>query len=166
MFHSDKPVGDPFVCPQCSVHLCTNVDSESALCVVCGEPSKRNGPHDMGSDMICCDRDNGGLFHQSCVRIPEGGFEGSLNWFCIACDGLKDNGFEGIELEEFEAANLSENSVAGVELAIKEAFNKMPLDKIIRGWETWQETLRKIVAGGGGNQYNMHHRESAKKQCK
>ena len=86
----------PWVCPQCSMHLCRNDDLTANLCLVCWKPSFRNGD-EMGSDMICCDGPTGGLFHKKCVAYTDEVALQADFWYCHACQYLADEEYVPLE---------------------------------------------------------------------
>lgn len=155
---------DLWVCPQCSMHLCRNDDKTAQLCLVCWKPSQRSGATDMGTDMICCDSDAGGLFHKKCVQYDEFEEETEEHWFCVACDTLIEDGYES--LESIEERPISGNNVYALKLAISEALDEIPHESFVRGFESRKEFIRLVHESGGDNTYNKHWREHGKANVK
>jgi hypothetical protein len=153
-----------WVCPQCSMHLCRNDDKTAQLCLVCWKPSQRSGDTDMGTDMVCCDSDAGGLFHKKCVQYDELEEENEEHWFCVACDTLIEDGYES--LESIEERPISGNNVYALQLAIAEGLEEIPLDSFVRGFESRKEFIRLVHGSDGDNTYNKHWREHAKSKAK
>jgi hypothetical protein len=151
---------DPWVCPHCAVHLCLNVSTASKLCVVCSKPSMRTGA-EAGRDMICCDRDGGGLFHKLCVRYDEVDEmeSGRENWYCVACDSLLSDS-EYVPLRELEdPVEISSSTVAALRMAVEKALGELELDFFVRGFETRKEILKKILDAEGSHDYDTHWRK-------
>ena len=151
---------DPWVCPHCAVHLCLNVSTASKLCVVCSKPSMRTGA-EAGRDMICCDRDGGGLFHKSCVRYDEVDEmeSGRENWYCVACDSLLSDS-EYVPMRELEdPVEISSSTVAALRMAVEKALGELELDFFVRGFETRKEILKKILDAEGSHDYDTHWRK-------
>jgi hypothetical protein len=153
-----------WVCPQCSMYLCRNDDKIAQLCLVCWKPSQRSGDTDMGTDMVCCDSDAGGLFHKKCVQYDELEEENEEHWFCVACDTLIEDGYES--LESIEERPISGNNVYALQLAIAEGLEEIPLDTFVRGFESRKEFIRLVHGSDGDNTYNKHWREHAKSKAK
>jgi hypothetical protein len=94
----------------------------------------------MGTDMVCCDSDAGGLFHKKCVQYDELEEENEANWFCVACDTLIEDGYES--LESIEERPISGNNVYALKLAITEALDEVPhllfvASKVARSLSDW-----------------------------
>ncbi len=155
---------DLWVCPQCSMHLCRNDDKTAQLCLVCWKPSNRSGATDMGTDMVCCDSDAGGMFHKKCVQYDELEEENEANRFCVACDTLIEDGYES--LESIEECPISGNNVYALKLAITEALDKIPHESFVRGFESRKVFIRLVHESDGDNTYNKHWREHAKSNKK
>ncbi len=155
---------DLWVCPQCSMHLCKNDDKTAQLCLVCWKPSQRSGATEMGTDMICCDSDAGGLFHKKCVQYDELEEGNEEHWFCVACDTLIEDGYES--LESIEERPISANNVDALKLAITEALDAIPHDSFVRGFESRKQFIRLIHESDGDNAYNKHWREHGKSNLK
>lgn len=150
---------EPWICPQCAVHLCSNDSRSEKLCVMCWKPSNRNGD-DMGSDMIPCDRDCGGLFHKSCVGYNQETevAAGRDHWYCVACDTLID-GDEYVPLDQIEdPVEMSSSSVTALKLGVQQALDECGMDFFVRGFETRKEVIRKIAEAEGTHNYDMHWR--------
>ena len=153
---------DPRVCPQC---VCRNDDLTRDLCVMCGKPSARSG-EGMGSDMVSCDGQWGGLFHKSCVHYDEAEEvrEERDLWFCPACDSLAlVNEAEDDEMAAIEERPLHENSVNGLIGAINAALDELPRDAFERGFESRRAFFEKIVEAEGRNDYDLHFRAERKR---
>lgn len=150
-----------WICPQCSMHLCNNDDRTSNLCLVCWQPSNRNGD-DMGSDMICCDSDAGGLFHKKCVDYDEDDAFEHDHWYCAACDTLIEDQYKG--LDEIEDRPISGNNVQALKRAVDYALYEVPLKSFVRGFETRRAIIKKVLEAEGKNNYDMHWRKEAKNE--
>ena len=153
---------DPWYCPQCAFHLCRGTHSTANLCVICGEPSKRS--ERVGSDMITCDSAFCGLFHKACVHYEEWerDSDDEIEWQCPICSeflGLDDG---SDELKQIDTVDVSENTVAGIEAAIKEALELVDRETIERGFETRKHFLQAIIDTDGGNTYEKHWRRASK----
>jgi hypothetical protein len=155
---------DLWVCPQCSMHLCRNDDKTAQLCLVCWNPSQRSGTTEMGTDMVCCDSDAGGLFHKKCVQYDEFEEENEEHWFCVACDTLIKDEYES--LETIEERPISGNNVYALKLAITEAVDEIPYESFVRGFESRKEFIKLIHESDGDNTYNKHWREHGKTSMK
>jgi hypothetical protein len=155
---------DLWVCPQCSMHLCRNDDKTAQLCLICWKPSQRSGATEMGTDMICCDSDAGGLFHKKCVQYDVLEEENEEHWFCVACDTLIEDGYES--LESIEERPISGNNVYALKLAITEALDEIRHESFVRGFESRKEFIRLVHESDGDNTYNKHWREHGKSNMK
>jgi hypothetical protein len=155
---------DLWVCPQCSMHLCRNDDKTAQLCLVCWKPSQRSGATEMGTDMVCCDSDAGGLFHKKCVQYDELEEENEEHWLCVACDTLIEDGYE--PLESIEERPISGNNVYALQLAISEALDEIPHESFVRGFESRKEFIKLVHGSDGDNTYNKHWREHGKSNMK
>ncbi len=148
-----------WICPQCSMHLCRNVDRTANLCLICWKPSQRSG-NDMGGDMICCDSSAGGLFHKKCVDYDEEEAEQVENWFCPACDTLVDD--NNVGLEDVESRPISGNNVDALKKAVELSFDEVPYESFVRGFETRRMFIQKVLESNGDNNYEMHWRREAR----
>jgi transposase len=153
---------DIWICPQCSMHLCRNDDRSAHLCLVCWLPSQRNGADNMGTDMISCDSDCGGLFHRKCANYDEEVAVDTDHWYCAACDTLINDQYVG--LEEIEARPISGNNVQALERAVQYALHEVSQESFERGFQTRREIIKKVLSCAGKNDYNMHWRRQAKKK--
>jgi hypothetical protein len=159
---------ESWVCPQCMHHLCRSDHRVRELCLFCGKPSVRSGD-DAGRDMVTCDGDWCGLFHQKCVRYDaeHEEEEGNEAWYCLACSLVPDEeDEEGEEVPTIEEHVCHENSVQGVLAAIDKALAGLSRDFFERGFESRRVFLEKIVASGGRNDYDMHYRGERKRKAK
>lgn len=162
---------DPWVCPQCAHHLCRNDDRHKDRCVMCGKPSMRNGAENMGSDMISCDGHFGGLFHKTCARYVEAAeiLDGSDNWFCLACDLVLENDDGERDWDVVDAVDecpCHENSVQGMQAAIRQALGDLSPQAVARGFESRRAFFQKIVDAEGGNDFDQHYRGERKRKEK
>ena len=143
------------------MHLCKNDDKTAQLCLVCWKPSQRSGAAEMGTDMVCCDSDAGGLFHKKCVQYDELDEETEEHWFCVACDTLIEDGYES--LESIEERQISGNSVHALKWSSLKHWMKFRTNllcaasKVARSSSNWfmgaMGTTRTISTGENmGNQ--------------
>jgi hypothetical protein len=153
---------DPWYCPQCAYHLCRGTHATANLCVICGEPSKRD--ERVGSDMVTCDSAFCGLFHKSCVRYEEWerDFDDEIEWRCPVCCVFLDLEDGSDELREIDTVDVSENTVAGIKAAIMESLKLVDRDAIEKGFETRKHFLQAIIDSNGGNTYEKHWRRESK----
>ncbi len=151
-----------WICPRCSMHLCKNDDRSRHLCVACHQPSTRSGFGEMGGDMVQCDSDCNGLFHKKCVNYENG--EDLEAWYCLACDGLIDDEYDPVE--SFEERPISANNLDGLKGGVEAALAALDVDTCLRGFETRQEFMRKIVQVQGRNDYELHWRHKSERDNK
>jgi hypothetical protein len=114
----------------------------------------------MGTDMICCDSDGGGLFHKKCVNYNEDDAIQCDNWFCPACDSLIEDQYIG--LEEIEQRPISGNNVQALKKAVEYSLAEVPLESFFRGFETRRAIIKKVLETEGNNDYDMHWRRESK----
>lgn len=158
---------DDWVCYQCVHHLCTNRgEQKRTRCIKCNLPSKRSG-EDMGTDMVVCDRKEGGLYHKTCIGYNEAEEEedGEQLWLCPLCEDYAEDVEYDEEVESLETAwenrvvpNLGANSVEALHLAVDEAIKEIPRQKIERGFETRRQIIKRVYELNGNNEKTSHWR--------
>jgi hypothetical protein len=109
--------------------------------------------------MVQCDSDCNGLFHKKCVNYENG--EDLEAWYCLACDGLIDDEYDPVE--SFEERPISANNLDGLKGGVEAALAALDVDTCVRGFETRQEFMRKIVQVQGRNDYEMHWRHKSER---
>ena len=116
----------------------------------------------MGTDMIACDGEYGGLFHKKCVDYDEEEALEADFWYCAGCDMVKS--VEYVPLEEIEERPISGNNPDALNKAVELALDEILLESFERGFETRREIICKVVESKGSNSYKIHWRNEAKKK--
>lgn len=99
-----------------------------------------------------------------CVDYDEREAIAEQNWFCIHCDQMEEQDRDNYdELAFIENHNLHSSSVEGLLRAVKDSLSCIDRSAFDGGFESRLEFLRKIVACGGRNDYDMHHRGAKKR---
>jgi hypothetical protein len=151
----DLDSDEPWVCPQCSMHLCRNDDRTNNLCLLCWKPSARNGDS-MGTDMIVCEGPGGGLFHKSCAGYDEEEMENLDDWYCLACEKVRDQEFD--KVEDLEERPVGGHDPRALYQAVTYALGTISTDVFRRGFESRREIIKKVLEVDGANTYNLHWR--------
>ena len=119
----------------------------------------------MGTDMVACDRKDGGLYHKSCIGYNEAEEEedGELLWLCPLCEEYAEDVEYEEEAESLETAwanhaspHVGVNSVEALHLAVDEAIKEIPKEKIERGFETRRRIIKRVHELKGNNEKTSH----------
>jgi hypothetical protein len=131
-----------------------------------GKASFRSTPETMGTDMIPCDTECGGLFHKTCVGVTDDDLRESDFWYCPACtDILGDEKYEfQEELPEFHAVHKGEDTLPGLIMAMEEALDHVTPQIMERGFETMEQYWWGIIEAEGGHDYEKHWRKKKKQR--
>jgi hypothetical protein len=111
----------------------------------------------MGTDMISCDSEHGGLFHKRCVAYDDTDkADDSSFWYCGACDRVRAD--ESEDDPHFVPVELGAPTVTGIRVAVETCISEIPMVAMIRGFETRKAIARKIIQANGGNNFSNHFR--------
>jgi hypothetical protein len=86
------------------------------------------------------------------------------HFYCIACRTLGPDEQETLPITETHF--ISDNSIAGLMMAVIEAAKCVTPETMLLGFESRTHFIRSIIATNGGNTYEKHWRQHTKRKNK